>query len=151
MDAFVKSFDRPDEVGELPRGHAQIVRLGDQLVIRGELEPGWRWSNDWQPVMGTASCQMPHTGVVLSGQWHFEMDDGSGFDLEPGDAYAIPAGDQRCHERLSGRRTLSSLPRHRARHTCRGVLVTNRGNSSGRGSLSQAAVDPSHAKTRQDQ
>jgi hypothetical protein len=92
MDAIVKSFDRPDEVGELPKGHAQIVRLGDQLVIRGELEPGWRWSNDWQPVMGTASCQMPHTGVVLSGQWHFEMDDGSGFDLEPGDAYAIPPG-----------------------------------------------------------
>ena len=92
MDAIVKSFDRPDEVGELPKGNAQIVRLGDQLVIRGELEPGWRWSNDWQSVMGTASCQMPHTGVVLSGQWHFEMDDGSGFDLEPGDAYAIPPG-----------------------------------------------------------
>ena len=92
MEAIQKSFDHPDEVGELPKGHAQIVRLGDQLVIRGELEPGWRWSNDWQPVMGTTSCQMPHTGVVLSGQWHFEMDDGSGFDLEPGDAYAIPPG-----------------------------------------------------------
>jgi len=92
MDSIVKSFERPDEMGELPKGHAQIVRLGDQLVIRGELEPGWRWSNDWQPIMGTASCQMPHTGVVLSGRWHFEMDDGSGFDLGPGDAYAIPPG-----------------------------------------------------------
>jgi hypothetical protein len=92
MEAIVKSFDRPDEAGELPKGHAQIVSLGDQLVIRGELEPGWRWSNDWQPIMGTASCQLPHTGVVLSGHWHFEMDDGYGFDLGPGDAYAIPPG-----------------------------------------------------------
>ena len=68
MEAIVKSLDRPDELGELPKGHAEIVRLGDQLVIRGELEPGWRWSNDWQPIMGTASCRLPHTGVVLSGR-----------------------------------------------------------------------------------
>ena len=92
MEAIVKSLDRPDELGELPKGHADIVRLGDQMVIRGELEPGWRWSNDWQPIMGTASCQMPHTGLVLSGHWHFEMDDGTGLDLGPGDAYSIPPG-----------------------------------------------------------
>ena len=36
MEAIVKSLDHPDELGELPRSHAEIVRLGDQLVIRGE-------------------------------------------------------------------------------------------------------------------
>ena len=86
MEPMVKSLDRPDERPELPKGHAEMVRLGDQLVIRGVLEPGWRWSNDWQPIMGTPSCQMSHTGFVLSGRWHFEMDDGTGVDLGPGDA-----------------------------------------------------------------
>ena len=66
--------------------------MGESIVVRGELEPGWRWSNDWQPVIGTASCQMPHTSVVLSGNWRFEMDDGQAFDLGPGDVYSIPPG-----------------------------------------------------------
>jgi len=112
MEAIVKSLDRPDDTGELPKGHAQIVRLGDQLVIRGELEPGWRWSNDWQPVMGTASCQLPHTGVVLSGHWHFEMDDGSGFDLGPGDAYAIPPGHDAWVVGDEAVRTIDWAPAH---------------------------------------
>lgn len=92
MEPIVKSLDRPDERPELPKGHAEIVRLGDQLVVRGVLEPGWRWSNDWQPIMGTTSCRIPHTGFVLSGRWHVEMDDGTGVDVGPGDAYAIPPG-----------------------------------------------------------
>ena len=92
MEPIVKSLDRPDERPELPKGHAEMVRLGDQLVIRGVLEPGWRWSNDWQPIIGTPSCQLPHTGVVLSGRWHIEMDGGKAVDIGPGDVYAIPPG-----------------------------------------------------------
>ena len=92
MDAIVKSLDRPDERPELPKGRAELVHLGNFIVVRGQLEPGWRWSNDWRPIMGTTSCQVPHTGFVLSGRWHFEMDDGAAFDLAPGDAYSIPPG-----------------------------------------------------------
>ena len=92
MEPIVKSLDRPDERPELPKGHAEMVRLGDKLVIRGVLEPGWRWSNDWQPIIGTPSCQLPHTGVVLSGRWHIEMDGGKAVDIGPGDVYAIPPG-----------------------------------------------------------
>ena len=92
MEPIVKSLDRPDQRPELPKGHAEMVVIGDQMVIRGVLEPGWRWSNDWQPLLGTASCEMPHTGLMLSGRWHFEMDDGTGVDLGPGDVYAIPPG-----------------------------------------------------------
>jgi hypothetical protein len=92
MDPIVKSFDRPDDRPELAKGRAELLHLGDQIVVRGVLEPGWRWSNDWRPLMGTPSCRMAHTGMVLSGRWHFEMDDGTGVDLAPGDVYSIPPG-----------------------------------------------------------
>lgn len=92
MDLVVKNLDRPDEAPELPKGHAALVHLDDMTVLRGELEPGWRWSNDWQPIFGGTSCAMPHTGLVLSGTIHFEMDDGTAVDLGPGDVYAIPPG-----------------------------------------------------------
>jgi len=92
MKAIVKSLDRPDDTPKLPGGVAQLVNMGEALVVRGVLEPGWRWSNDWQPMFGTPSCQMPHLGVVLSGQIRFEMDDGTTLDAGPGDVYSIPPG-----------------------------------------------------------
>ena len=51
-----------------------------------------RWSNDWRPVVKTASCRVPHDGLILSGTLHFEMDDGSSIDCTPGAVYSIPAG-----------------------------------------------------------
>jgi hypothetical protein len=92
MNPIVKSLDRPDERPELPKGRAELVHVGDHIVVRGQLEPGWRWSDDWRPLMGTTSCQMPHTGFALSGRMRFEMDDGVAADLWPGDVYSIPAG-----------------------------------------------------------
>ena len=92
MNAIVKSLDRPDETPKLPGGTAELVNMGAALVVRGVLEPGWRWSNDWQPLFGTSSCQMPHLGVVLSGRIHFEMDDGTILEAGPGDVYSIPPG-----------------------------------------------------------
>jgi hypothetical protein len=92
MEPIVKSLDRPDQTPELPKGKAQLVTIGDVTVVRGQLEAGWRWSNDWRPLMGTTSCRMAHQGVVLSGRLRFEMDDGAGFDLGPGDVYSIPPG-----------------------------------------------------------
>ena len=92
MDLEAKSLNAPDESPELPLSRAQIVHVGGQLVIRGELDPGWRWSNVWKPVFGTPSCQIPHTGLLLEGRMHFEMDDGREMDLGPGYAYSIPPG-----------------------------------------------------------
>ena len=89
---LVKNFETPDQRPDLPKGHAKLVNMGEMVLLRGTLDPGWRWSNDWQKIMGTPSCQMPHFGVTLSGQWHFEMDDGTSVDLGPGDCYSIPPG-----------------------------------------------------------
>ena len=44
-------------------------------------QPGWRWSNDVRPLMGTDSCPVRHVGYVLSGRLHVRMRDGSTLDL----------------------------------------------------------------------
>ena len=61
-------------------------------VGRAVFEPGWRWSNDVKPLVGTTSCQVAHTGYVLSGHMHVVMDDGSEGDAGPGDALVISPG-----------------------------------------------------------
>ena len=92
MDPMVKSLERPDERPEPPKGRAEIVHMDGFSVLRGVLQPGWRYSNDWAQMVGSPSCPLPHAGVILSGRFHFEMDDGTGVDLQPGDVYVIPGG-----------------------------------------------------------
>ena len=92
MELVVKNLDRPDDRREFPKGVGELAQVGEFSVSRGTLQPGWRWSNDIRPMMGTPSCEVPHTGVTLSGRWHFEMDDGASVDLGPGDAFSIPPG-----------------------------------------------------------
>ena len=45
-----------------------------------------------KPLVGTGSCEVHHLGVVISGRLHVEMNDGSGIDLGPLDAFEIPPG-----------------------------------------------------------
>jgi hypothetical protein len=94
MSVLAKNLDRPDEHLRMPNGNGEgsIVNVGGMTVVRGELQPGWRWSNDLRPVAGTTSCEVPHTGLMLEGTFHIEMDDGTSIDLAPGDVYVIPAG-----------------------------------------------------------
>ena len=94
MTATAKSFSAPDEVRDMPngKGSAAYVRVGEYTVSRGALESGWRWSNDIRPIVGGTSCQFDHYGVLLSGRFHVELDDGTTLDLEAGQAYHIPPG-----------------------------------------------------------
>ncbi|HLZ70713.1 MAG TPA: cupin domain-containing protein [Dehalococcoidia bacterium] len=94
MTVTVKNIERPDELRKMPNGTGEgaLVTVGDMIVVRGELQPGWRWSNDLRPIVGTTSCEFPHTGILLAGRLHVEMNDGSAHDLEAGDVYIIPAG-----------------------------------------------------------
>ena len=94
MTVMAKNIEHPDELRKLPNdsGEGSVVNVGAMTVIRGELRPGWRWSNDVRPTAGTASCEFEHTGIVLDGRLHVEMDDGTSRDLGPGDVYIIPPG-----------------------------------------------------------
>jgi len=88
-----KSFDSPDEVREFAaHGRVELVELSTGPVGRGTFEPGWKWSEDVKPLAGTDSCQVEHTGYVLSGSMTVHMDDGSEQTYGPGDTFHMPPG-----------------------------------------------------------
>ena len=87
-----KNLSRPETVRKFPHGHIDTVALGESEIGRWEFEPGWRWSNDVRPIVGTKSCQNRHVGVCVEGSLHVELEDGTAMDIVPGDAYEIPPG-----------------------------------------------------------
>jgi quercetin dioxygenase-like cupin family protein len=88
----VKSLDAPDERRPFEKGAADFVTVGGTTLVRGSLEPGWRWSEHLKPIVRTDTCEMAHTGYVVSGRLRFVLPDGTEVEVGPGDAYTIPAG-----------------------------------------------------------
>jgi class 3 adenylate cyclase len=88
----VKTFASPDEVRTLPKGQAALVNLDEATIARSTWSPGWRWSTDLAPIMGTRSCQVHHLGHSVSGILHVVMDDGQGLDIPPDSVFEIPPG-----------------------------------------------------------
>jgi hypothetical protein len=89
---LLKHFSSPDEVRTHPKLRVEVVRLGDTTIMRATFEPGWRWSTDLKPAVGTDSCQVPHLGYLVSGRLATRMDSGEEFVGQPGDAVLIPPG-----------------------------------------------------------
>ena len=87
-----KNLSAPDETLTLAKGSATTVRIGEMVVGRLTLEPGWRWSTHVQPIAGTASCRFHHVGFMLSGVTDGRMDDGTEFTIGPGDVFDVPPG-----------------------------------------------------------
>ncbi|MEA2608367.1 MAG: hypothetical protein QOJ75_610 [Chloroflexota bacterium] len=87
-----KSFDHPDSVRRFEHGRIEIIELDETAVGRFIFAPGWRWSNDVAPIVGTSSCQNRHVGYAMSGLLHVAMDDGTNLEIRGGDAFEIPPG-----------------------------------------------------------
>jgi class 3 adenylate cyclase len=87
-----KNFDTPDQVRQFPHGRFEVVELDETAVGRLVYQPGWRWSVEVGPLVGTASCQVRHLGVVSAGRLGVLLDDGTTFEIGPGDVYEIPPG-----------------------------------------------------------
>jgi len=87
-----KRFDEPDETLKHIRCMGQVVVLGEVYIGRYVFEPGWVWSKDVKPAVGTPSCRDHHQGVVLSGHMQIDMDDGARRIIGPGEAVNIPPG-----------------------------------------------------------
>jgi hypothetical protein len=88
----VKNLDTPDEKRSFEHGDLHTVTLGGVTFSRAVFRPGWRWSEDVKPLVGTDSCQASHLAVVISGRFHVQMDNGDVADLGPGDAHVAGPG-----------------------------------------------------------
>src|SRR6185436_21093933 len=75
-----------------PNGTLRTIALDEVVVGEYRLEPGWRWSNDVKPIVGTVTCQHRHVGYCIGGHLHVAMPDGTTMDILAGDAYEIPPG-----------------------------------------------------------
>ena len=90
--AKVKKFGAPDETRKFERGKLQLVKFGGAVVGRGTFEPGWKWSKHMKPVAKTKSCEAPHFQYHVSGVLHVKMDNGTEFDIGPGEVSMLPPG-----------------------------------------------------------
>ncbi len=88
----MKSFGKPDEVREFPKGRLELVKVGGATVGRATFQPGWRWSTSLQPIAKTKSCEAPHFQYHVSGVLKIVMDDGTEFEARPGDVSLLPSG-----------------------------------------------------------
>jgi hypothetical protein len=92
MICEAKNLDAPDEERNFDHGDIHLVQLPGATIGRAVFRPGWRWSTDVKPVVGTESCQGHHVSYVVSGHFHVRMDDGTELDLGPGDAHVVGPG-----------------------------------------------------------
>lgn len=90
--AEVKSFGKPDEVREFPKGRLELIKVGGAIIGRAVFQPGWRWSTSLQPLVKTKSCEAPHFQYHVSGVLKVRMDDGSEFECRAGDVSLLPSG-----------------------------------------------------------
>jgi hypothetical protein len=87
-----KNVATPDDKKTFEHGEVSLVNLAGFTIGRADLRPGWRWSADVKPLVGTESCQATHTSYVVSGRLHVVMSDGREADLGPGDAHLVGPG-----------------------------------------------------------
>ncbi|MDQ3990703.1 MAG: cupin domain-containing protein [Actinomycetota bacterium] len=87
-----RSFDSPDETRTPDKTTVELVNVAGGQIGRYTFQPGWRWSECIKPVVNTESCQVDHTGYVVSGQLHVEHQDGTTADIGPGEVYRIGPG-----------------------------------------------------------
>jgi len=86
----LKRFEVPDNILRFPRGRFELVDIGGVTIARATHEPGYKWSVDSAPVVGTARCHLEHVGLVLQGQATTSFEDGRAWDLTTGTLFHIP-------------------------------------------------------------
>ena len=88
----VRDLGEPEAVVSHPLGVTNQVRLAGTVVSRHVLQPGWSWEAHSRPLVGTASCELYHRGVVLSGRMGIRTDEGEEFVIGPDQVFDLPPG-----------------------------------------------------------
>jgi class 3 adenylate cyclase len=89
---LLKSLRSPDDIFRAGGIEERSVQVGEQTIGRAVIQPGWRWSVQVQPLVGTPSCGVRHLGVALRGRFRVRMDDGREIEVGPDDVFDIPPG-----------------------------------------------------------
>ncbi len=88
-----RNIASPDETRPFQaNGHMDVVTIGDFTIGKGTFEPGWQWSKDVKPIVGTDSCMTRHTGICVSGSMTVRSDDGTEATLGAGDVFVLAPG-----------------------------------------------------------
>ena len=88
----VRDLGKPDAVVTDPLGVTNQVRLAQTVISRHVLRPGWRWEERARPLVGTASCQLYHRGVVISGRMGVRTDEDEELIIGPNHVFDLPPG-----------------------------------------------------------
>jgi len=87
-----KNLKSPDETRKFDKGKVDIANVGDAVIGRFELQPGWRWSQSVKPMVQTDLCEQNHVAYMVSGRLKTKLRDGTEEEQGPGDAVFTPAG-----------------------------------------------------------
>jgi class 3 adenylate cyclase len=88
----VRDLGEPEAVVSYPLGTSNQVRLAETVITRHVLQPGWSWEEHARPLAGTASCDLYHRGVVLSGRMGVRTDEGQELVIGPNHVFDLPPG-----------------------------------------------------------
>ncbi len=80
------------ELREVGRVRLEVGRAGEARVKRMVYPPGFRWSVDMKPIVGTALCMHAHVGFLVSGEIHIEYADGCVVEHKAPQIVAIEPG-----------------------------------------------------------
>ncbi len=58
-----RSFQAPDQVRDFHAGRIEVVNLDETAIGRFVFEPGWRWSRDVAPIVGTEAARTGTSGT----------------------------------------------------------------------------------------
>lgn len=80
------------ELREVGHVRLEVGRAGEARVKRMVYPPGFRWSVDMKPNVGTALCMHAHVGFLVSGEIHIEYGDGCVVEHKAPQIVAIDPG-----------------------------------------------------------
>ncbi len=92
LSAAKANVNNPDQTKVTPKAKLQLVTVGGFTMGLRTLEPGWRWTTSMKQLANTRTCEVHHTGYVISGRMGFLMEDGTKLEVGPGDAFDVRPG-----------------------------------------------------------